>query len=166
MSGEERVIALLSETRHYYLALTSLDISMGLYKKDLTPFLTHWSYVFLALTHRFVCHYTLNVYYHSSGFGVFYLPWHCTFCGDWKWQHILESYGLIYPFKLFVRSSRIDCHLMYLQICTWQWFYARYKQTLVCAIHFVMLLVIMTLLYYIMVLIETNSVQFAYFIRS
>ena len=23
----------------------------GLYKKDVTPLLTHWSYVFLALTH-------------------------------------------------------------------------------------------------------------------
>ena len=28
-------------------------ISMGWYKKDVTPVLTHWSYVFLALTHRF-----------------------------------------------------------------------------------------------------------------
>ena len=26
--------------------------SMGLYKKDVTPLLTHWSYAFLALTHR------------------------------------------------------------------------------------------------------------------
>ena len=29
-------------------------ISMGLCKKDITPVLTHWSYVFLALTHRSV----------------------------------------------------------------------------------------------------------------
>ena len=28
-------------------------ISMGYYKKDVTPLLTHWSYVFLALTHRY-----------------------------------------------------------------------------------------------------------------
>ena len=28
-------------------------ISMGLCKKDVTPLLTHWSYVFLALTHRY-----------------------------------------------------------------------------------------------------------------
>ena len=28
--------------------------SMGWCKKDVTPLLTHWSYVFLALTHRFV----------------------------------------------------------------------------------------------------------------
>ena len=27
--------------------------SMGQCKKDVTPLLTHWSYVFLALTHRF-----------------------------------------------------------------------------------------------------------------
>ena len=30
------------------------DISIGWCKKDVTPLLTHWSYVFLALTHRFV----------------------------------------------------------------------------------------------------------------
>ena len=29
-------------------------ISMGYCKKDITPLLTHWSYVFLALTHWFV----------------------------------------------------------------------------------------------------------------
>ena len=28
-------------------------ISMGLCKKDITPLLMHWSYVFLALTHRY-----------------------------------------------------------------------------------------------------------------
>ena len=27
---------------------------MGKCKKDVTPLLTHWSYVFLALTHRYV----------------------------------------------------------------------------------------------------------------
>ena len=27
---------------------------MGWCKKDVTPLLTHWSYVFLALTHRYV----------------------------------------------------------------------------------------------------------------
>ena len=30
-------------------------ISMGYCKKDLTPLLMHWSYIFLALTHRYVC---------------------------------------------------------------------------------------------------------------
>ena len=29
-------------------------ISMGWCKKDVTPLLTHWSYIFLALTHRYV----------------------------------------------------------------------------------------------------------------
>ena len=29
-------------------------ISMGQCKKDVTPLLTHWSYIFLALTHRYV----------------------------------------------------------------------------------------------------------------
>ena len=28
-------------------------ISMGLCKKDVTPLLSHWSYVFLSLTHRY-----------------------------------------------------------------------------------------------------------------
>ena len=30
-----------------------LNISMAWSKKDVTPLLTHWSYVFLALTHRY-----------------------------------------------------------------------------------------------------------------
>ena len=34
------------------------DISMGKCKKDITPLLTHWSHVFLALTRRFVFVYT------------------------------------------------------------------------------------------------------------
>ena len=34
-------------------ACQGTDISMGLCKKDVTPLLTHWSYVFLALTHRY-----------------------------------------------------------------------------------------------------------------
>ena len=32
----------------------SIPISMGYYKKDITPLLTHWSYVFLARTHEYV----------------------------------------------------------------------------------------------------------------
>ena len=32
----------------------------GLVQEDVTPLLTHWSYVFLALTHRF--YYTCNIY--------------------------------------------------------------------------------------------------------
>ena len=31
-----------------------MHISMGHCKKDVTPLLTHWSYVFLAITHRYV----------------------------------------------------------------------------------------------------------------
>ena len=37
---------------------TNHDISMGKCKKDVTPLLTHWSYVFLALTRRFAFVYT------------------------------------------------------------------------------------------------------------
>ena len=29
------------------------NLSMGLCKKDKTPLLTHWSFVFLALTHQY-----------------------------------------------------------------------------------------------------------------
>ena len=32
----------------------SIDNTMGYCKKDITPLLTHWSYVFLALTHRII----------------------------------------------------------------------------------------------------------------
>ena len=35
------------------LTQISVVISMGLCKKDVTPLLTHWSYIFLALTHRY-----------------------------------------------------------------------------------------------------------------
>ena len=33
---------------------------MGWCKKDVTPLLTHWSYVFLALTHRYVVKFVEN----------------------------------------------------------------------------------------------------------
>ena len=39
---------------HHVIKFFALLISMGLYKKDITPLLTHWSYVFLALTHQSV----------------------------------------------------------------------------------------------------------------
>ena len=42
-------------------------ISVDQCKKDIIPMLTHWSYIFLSLTHRF--HLSLNV-----------LPWYCTQC--------------------------------------------------------------------------------------
>ena len=41
----------------FYLNLISFiheHVSMGLCKKDITPLVTRWSYVFLALTHRYV----------------------------------------------------------------------------------------------------------------
>ena len=37
---------------HWSREKTAHKISMGQCKKDVTPLLTHWSYVFLALTHR------------------------------------------------------------------------------------------------------------------
>ena len=43
-------------TNHYKKIINShriFDISMGQCKKDVTPLLKHWSYVFLALTHRY-----------------------------------------------------------------------------------------------------------------
>ena len=32
------------------------NISMGKYKKDVTPLLMHWSYIFLVLTHQYFLH--------------------------------------------------------------------------------------------------------------
>ena len=37
-------------------------ILMGQCKKDVTPLLTHWSYVFLALTHRYILYFLLPKY--------------------------------------------------------------------------------------------------------
>ena len=39
-----------------YFFTTCCNISMGLCKKDITPLLTHWSYVFLALIPRYHKH--------------------------------------------------------------------------------------------------------------
>ena len=53
-----------------------VDISMGWCKKDVTPLLTHWNYVFLALTHWYIipfliqCHKLLSSklwHWNSSG---------------------------------------------------------------------------------------------------
>ena len=35
--------------------ILTVHTSMGQCKKDVTPLLTHWSYVFLALTHQLCC---------------------------------------------------------------------------------------------------------------
>ena len=45
---------------------------MGYCKKDVTPLLLHWSYVFLALTHRYVV-------WHCELFNVLWLCLHCEF---------------------------------------------------------------------------------------
>ena len=52
-------------------------ISMGYCKKDVTPLLTHWSYVFLALTHRYglvVCFVAVTSIV-STGFMVLIYPY-------------------------------------------------------------------------------------------
>ena len=38
----------------YNLYILFVYISMGQYKEDVPALLTHWNYVFLALTHRYV----------------------------------------------------------------------------------------------------------------
>ena len=44
------------------LCNTISSISMGKCKKDVTPSLTHWSYVFLALTHRYYAYHPPTKY--------------------------------------------------------------------------------------------------------
>ena len=39
-------------SNEWWLCVTAMYRSMGLCNKDVTPLLTHWTYVFLALTHR------------------------------------------------------------------------------------------------------------------
>ena len=41
----------LSMKLDIFIIKVALTILMGYCKKDVTPLLTHWSYVFLALTH-------------------------------------------------------------------------------------------------------------------
>ena len=54
-----------------------LIISLGYCKNDVTPLLTHWSYVFLALTHRYI---TLKALFSISSEKLFkakkILSWH------------------------------------------------------------------------------------------
>ena len=57
-------------------------ISMGWCKKDVTPLLTHWSYIFLAPTHRYDMH---------------------KFCLAWSWCYYRVRGGFveyIYPYSL------------------------------------------------------------------
>ena len=50
----------VKQSQHYWANVIlharyhHLLISMGQYKKDVTPLLTHWSYVFLAVTHWYI----------------------------------------------------------------------------------------------------------------
>ena len=50
----------------YGAIYTCKDISMGLCKKDVTPSLVHWSYVFLALTHWYVITFVNHLINHSA----------------------------------------------------------------------------------------------------
>ena len=51
-----------------------LPISLGYCKKDVTPLLTHWSYVFLALTHRYIL---------------------CSSCHEKGSSGLLQQYGVV-----------------------------------------------------------------------
>ena len=47
---------------------TANSISVGWCKKDVTPLLTHWSYVFLALTHGYErCRHSFDIFLHVQG---------------------------------------------------------------------------------------------------
>ena len=53
----------------------SASVSMGKCKKDVTPLLTHWSYVFLALTHR-CFRVTPGTYLQIVGVGLWRIMYH------------------------------------------------------------------------------------------
>ena len=54
------------------------SLSMGQCKKDVTPLLTHWSSVFLALTHRYIVHPVIRSIFHSMlSFVVVRYSWTC-----------------------------------------------------------------------------------------
>ena len=54
-------------------------ISMGYCKKDVTPVLTHWSYVFHALTHQYEFHVVSS----------YFIPWPVCYLDIWKHHHLL-----------------------------------------------------------------------------
>ena len=43
----------LEGSYNWYVSFALETISMGWSKKDVTPLLQHWRYIFLALTHRY-----------------------------------------------------------------------------------------------------------------
>ena len=79
--------------QHIYIEMTSwfpvsqhstetnmVIILMGLFKKDITPLLTHWSYVFLALTHRYYLMMSVICLIHCFICPLLCLPLRC-----WTW---------------------------------------------------------------------------------
>ena len=97
------VFSLLEEHFHFKVAVTLIEkinnsvffdtiISMGKCKEDVTPLLTHWSYVFLALTHRYSVAWSIcNVYFwrwSPKRFVMFSSSGGCRHVYYWKWLPI------------------------------------------------------------------------------
>ena len=80
-----------------------VSIKMGYCKKDVTPLLTHWSYIFLALTHRYDLYLEKILLYYISIMIVLILSGHkFAHCHDgpaqfviWIYQGKNEVWGLI-----------------------------------------------------------------------
>ena len=83
-------------------------ILMGWCKKDVTPLLTHWSYIFLALTHRYYNYWYLEHFHlncplvnidglvqeiHNSIANALELRLSCTNLLIWQWCHYLNGLG-------------------------------------------------------------------------
>ena len=101
------------------LHLSCTNPLMGQCKKDITPLLTHWSYIFLALTHR----YMRNVRYcpalvrASTGGGGNYGRGGVTPCPSWWHPSGDQPAGLT---QLVTCSGRNHPHLPHIQPYPWE----------------------------------------------
>ena len=97
--------------RHYnnYHSVTCYH---GYCKKDVTPFLTHWSYFFLALTHRYEVVWTQS----DQDFGYYFTD------NILKLIFLLENHCILIPISLkFVPKFPINTNRSLVEIITWRW---------------------------------------------
>ena len=104
------------------------NMSMGKYKKDVTPLLTHWSFVFLALNHRCVDSCTATMwlcfFFELLWCAILYMPDHFYSHDDViEWKHFL----CYWPFVRGIHRSPVNSPnigqrrgaLMFSLICVW-----------------------------------------------
>ena len=108
-------------------------------KKDVTPLLTHWSYVFLALIHRYHYHHQIRRIHLSHCYHIF--PWLCV----WDVCYIIFCYLLhIHSGKTGNFFSVLLCSLWWVQMIGYVWSSRSYS--FVCTLHHLIIIIVQTYL--------------------